>query len=185
MGLPEDVRERILLAVEETHQGNLQKVHALDQKFRSLYTSAAGLVNDAMETFRAFGKVTAALNIRQQFIVRKSGPFVRKATPPSRTGKQLKPGAKPVPAAAVSSAQAALKKKRSRGKGRKIQGLPPRPNPPPAPAPASDQWKTTSAPWEAPRYPAVDIREKQKRLQNTVSKSDLRNRLEERHHNTW
>ena len=31
----------------------------------------------------------------------------------------------------------------------------------------------------------MDIREKQKRLQNTVSKSDLRNRLEELHRSTW
>ena len=143
--LPEEVRRRILLTVEESHQENLRRVQVLDQRFRSLYTSATGLVNDAMETYRAFGKVTAALDIRQQLIVRKSGPFVRKATPPSGVGKRLKPGAKPVPAAAVSSAQGAQKKKRSQGKGRKIQGLPPHPNPPPAPAPASDQRKTVSA----------------------------------------
>ena len=62
--LPEDVRRRILLAVEETHQGNLQRVQALDQKFRGLYTSAASLVNDGMETIRWFGKVAAALDIR-------------------------------------------------------------------------------------------------------------------------
>ena len=53
--LSEDVRTRILLAVNENHEGNLLRVQALDQKFRSLYTSAAGLVNDSMETFRGYG----------------------------------------------------------------------------------------------------------------------------------
>ena len=48
--LPEDVRERIRFMVEESHQGNLRKVQALDQRFRSLYTSTTGLVNNAMET---------------------------------------------------------------------------------------------------------------------------------------
>merc|ERR1712114_149869 len=110
-----------------------------------------------MGTYRTFGKVTAALDIRQQLIVRKSGPFVRKATPAGGAGKRLKAGAKPVPTAAVSSAQGAQKKKRSQGKGRKAQGLPPHPKPPLAPAPTSDQRSTSSA----PRYPAEDMREKQ------------------------
>ena len=102
--MPEEVRRRILLSVEETHRENLRKVQVLDQRCRNLYTSAKGLVNDAMETYRMFGKVTATLDIRQQLIVRKSGPFVRKATPAGGAGKRLKAGAKPVPTAAVSSA---------------------------------------------------------------------------------
>ena len=110
--VPKDVRERIYLAVEESHQENLQRARAMDQKFHSLYTITEGLVNDSTEAVRGFGKVAAALDIRQQFIVRKSGPFV-KPTPPKAGGKQLKPGAKPVPKNAVSSAQNANKKQRS------------------------------------------------------------------------
>merc|ERR1712112_483889 len=104
----------------------------MDQKFRGHYNITEGLVNDSSEAIRGFGKVAAALDIRQQFIVRRSGLFV-KPTPPKASGKQLKPGAKPVPKNAVSSAQNVKKKQRSPGKGRKVQGLPAHPAPPPHP----------------------------------------------------
>ena len=52
-------------------------VQALYAKARSLYSSAAGLVNDGVETLRGFGKVQTALDIHLQSIVRKSGPFVK------------------------------------------------------------------------------------------------------------
>merc|ERR1712082_228480 len=108
--VPQDVREKIRLAVQESHKENLSRAQAMDLKFCGLYTITKGLVNNSSEAIRGFGKVAAALDIRQQFIVRKSGPFVR-PTPPMAGGKQLKPGA-PVPRNAVSSAQKAKKKQR-------------------------------------------------------------------------
>ena len=75
--IPMEVRERIHLAVEMSHQENVKRVKALDQKFRGLYTVASGLVNNSMEAVRGFGKVAAALDIRQQVIVRRSGPFIK------------------------------------------------------------------------------------------------------------
>ena len=76
-------------------------VQLSDSKAWTLYSSAAGLVNDRMETMRGFSKVQTALDIRLQYIVRKSGPFVKE---PNNIAK----------------------KKRSKGSGRKTQGLPPR-----------------------------------------------------------
>ena len=73
-----------------SHQENLKKVQALDQKIQGLYTTAASLVNDSSETMRGYGKVISALDIHQQVIVRKSGPFVKPTS--SKAGK-LKPGA--------------------------------------------------------------------------------------------
>ena len=67
----------ILVAVKESHAKNQQMVQLMDAKARSLYSSAAGLVNDGVETLRGFGKVQTALDICLQSIVRRSGPFVR------------------------------------------------------------------------------------------------------------
>ena len=115
------------------------------------------------------------MDIRQQFIVRKSGPLV-KPTPPKAGGKQLKLGAKPVPKNAVSSAQNARKKQRSRGKGRKAQGLPAHPAPPPHPPRAPTP---RSAPAQT-RYGSVDIRVKQGKLPPNTVQGDLRDHLERR-----
>ena len=41
------------------------------------YTVASGLVNDGVETLRGFGRVQTALDIHQQSILRKCGPFVK------------------------------------------------------------------------------------------------------------
>ena len=79
--VPRDVRERIHLAVQESHEENLSRARAMDQKFRGLYTITEGLVNNSSEAIRGFGKVAAALDIRQQFIIRKSGPFVKSIPP--------------------------------------------------------------------------------------------------------
>ena len=92
-------------------------VQLSDSKAWTLYSSAAGLVNDRMETMRGFSKVQTALDIRLQYIVRKSGPFVKE---PNNIAK----------------------KKRSKGSGRKTQGLPPR-NPLP---PVQHQAASTSGP---------------------------------------
>ena len=174
--VPQDVRERIRIMVDESHQENVQKVKALDDKFRGLYTITEGLVNNSSEAIRGFGKVAAALDIRQQLIVRRSGPFVKPA-PPKAGGKQLRPGAKPVPKHAVSSAQNAQKKKRSRGKGRKVQGLPAHPAPPPHPPRAPTP---RPAPAKA-RFQSTDIRVTQGLLPPNTIRGDLRDHLERRH----
>ena len=59
---PEDVKSSILLAVRESHARNCERVQNLDFITRSLYTTAAGLVNDGMEAIRGYGKVVTALN---------------------------------------------------------------------------------------------------------------------------
>ena len=113
-------------------------------------TMAAGLVNDGTEAIRGYGRLASALNVRQQAILRKSGPFVK----PTAAKGCSKPWDKPA-FNAMSSVAAAKKKARSRDKGKKIQGLPPHPAPlpvsfPPLPAPAKfpvlfrgvDIWKT-------------------------------------------
>ena len=126
--------------MEESHTRNCERVQNLDSIARSLYTTAIGLVNDSMEAIRGYGKVVAALDVRQQSILRKSGPFVK----PTTSKSSSKPGRDKTISYAMSSATSAAKKKRSRGKSRKIQGLLPHAAPPPfspsatsTPAPAA------------------------------------------------
>ena len=88
--IPEEVCKWVKLLVEMFHQKNLKKVKALDQKVQGLCTTAAGLVNYSSETMCGYGKVISALDIRQQVILRKHGPFVK---PTSSQGSKLKPGA--------------------------------------------------------------------------------------------
>ena len=108
-------------------------VNLLDSKIRSLYTAAAGLVNDGVETLRGFGKVQIALDMHQQSILRKSGPFVK----PSSSLTATKHSKDKAITCAMSSASNAAKKKRSKGSGRKTQGLPPCIPLPPVPQVAS------------------------------------------------
>ena len=87
----------------------------------------------------------SALDVWQQQILRKCGPFVRPTT-----SKASKPqGGKPTNA--VSSATGIDKKKRSRGIGRKSLGLPPHTAPPPF----KNHPSATSMP--APGTPSVCI----------------------------
>ena len=72
-----EMKVMILTAVKQSQANNQQMVQLLDTKARSLYSSAAGLVNDGVETLRGFGKVQMALDMHQQSILRKSGPFVK------------------------------------------------------------------------------------------------------------
>ena len=74
---PMDIKVRILAAARQSHANNQEMVQLLDSKIRSLYTAASGLVNDGVETLRGFGRVQTALNVHQQSILRKSGPFVK------------------------------------------------------------------------------------------------------------
>ena len=114
-------------------------VQLLDTKAKSLYSSAAGLLNDGVETLRGFGKVQMALDIRLQSIVRKSGPFVKEPRSSLAGVKLFKDKGT---TCAMSSANNIAKKKRSKGSGRKTQGLPPC-NPLP---PAQHQAASTSDP---------------------------------------
>ena len=49
--------------MEESHAENCRQVQALDSKFRSLYTTATGLVNDGTEAIRGYGRLASALNV--------------------------------------------------------------------------------------------------------------------------
>ena len=92
--VPEEVRQRVNLAVEIAHQENTKRVRALDQKVRSLYSTAASLANDTSEALAGYRRLISTLNVRQQvFLKRHSGSFVR----PTASPPKLKPGAKPVP----------------------------------------------------------------------------------------
>ena len=85
----------------------------IDSTVRNMYSIAADLVNDGMEVTRGYEKLVSALDVWQQQILRKCGPFVRPTT-----SKASKPqGGKPTNA--VSSATGMDKKKRSRCIGRK------------------------------------------------------------------
>ena len=117
-----EMKTMILVAVKESHAKNQQMVQLMDTKARSLYSSAAGLVNDGVETLRGFGKVQTALDIRLQSILRRSGPFVRDSCTSLAGVKLLKD--KGV-MCAFSSGNNVAKKKRSQGSRRKAQGPPP------------------------------------------------------------
>ena len=62
--VPNDIKDRVLIAARESHARNQEKVQNLDSKIRSLYTTASGLVNDWKETLCGYGKVLTALNVR-------------------------------------------------------------------------------------------------------------------------
>ena len=72
-----ELQTMILTAVKQSQANNQQMVQLWDSKARSLYSAAAGLVNDGVETLRGLGKVQRALDICQPSIMRKSGPFVK------------------------------------------------------------------------------------------------------------
>ena len=64
------IKERIIIAVNQSHDRNQMKVQFLDSTIRSLYVAASGLVNDRAETLRGYGLVHAVLDIRRQSIVK-------------------------------------------------------------------------------------------------------------------
>ena len=75
--LPQELRERILLKVEESHKANLERNKAMDEKFRALYSSTTGAINDFSEVVRGYGKVSTALDLCMQGIIRRSGPVIK------------------------------------------------------------------------------------------------------------
>ena len=99
--------------MEESHTLNCERLQALDYKCRSLYSSGVGLVNDGMEAIRGYGWLVSALNIWQQAILRKSGPFIEATTSKSSKPKNI------AISSAVSLTADAAKKKRSRDSSRK------------------------------------------------------------------
>ena len=78
--VPQEIKAKILVAVRQAHLKNLQRVQQWDSKVRSLYFAALGLVNDGVETLRGYGQIQTALDVCQQSILRRAGPFVK---PPS------------------------------------------------------------------------------------------------------
>ena len=84
----QEVQNRILTAVRQTHDNNLEKLQFWDSKVRSLYSAASGLVNDGVETLRGYGRIQTALDVCLQSIMRRAGPFYK---PPSSTSSS-KPG---------------------------------------------------------------------------------------------
>ena len=76
--------------MKKSHTRNCERVQNLDFITRSLYTTAAGLVNEVMEAIRGYGKVVEALDFQQQSILRKSGPFVKPTT--SKKQQQVRQG---------------------------------------------------------------------------------------------
>ena len=59
-----EMKVKILTAVKQSQTNNQQMVQLLDTKAKSLYSSAASLVNDGVETLRGYGKVQTALDVR-------------------------------------------------------------------------------------------------------------------------
>ena len=146
--VPQGIKDRVLIATRDSHTRNQEKVKLLGSKFKSLYTTASGLVNEGVDTLRGYGKVQTALDIHQQSILRKSGPFIK---PTSSKAAKSMPGKDKAITCAMSSASNTAKKRRSRGRGRLIKGLSPHVAPPPVSAPSA-----TSSPVPA-AHPAVFI----------------------------
>lgn len=61
--VPEDIRARVNLAVEESHAKNYRRVRAMNSKLWSLYTIAVSLVNNGTEAIRSYGRVAYALDV--------------------------------------------------------------------------------------------------------------------------
>lgn len=119
--VPQDIKNRVLMASRESHTSNQEKVQTLDSKIRSLYAAASGLVNNGLETLRGYGRVQTALNVHQQSIMRKRKPFVK----PSSSKAATKPAKDKAFTCAMSLAINTPKKRRSRGRGRLIKSLSP------------------------------------------------------------
>ena len=123
----QEVQNRILTAVRQTHDNNLEKMQLWDSKVRSLYSAASSLVNDRVETLRGYRRIQTALDVCLQSIMRRAGPFYK---PPSSTSTS-KPGKDKGSSCVVASTYKVDQKRRSKGKGRLIMGLSPHPTPPP------------------------------------------------------
>ena len=116
--VPQEIQAKILSAVRQAHLNNLQRVQQWDSKVRSLYTAASGLVNDGIESLRGYGQIQAALDVHQQSILRRAGPFVK---PTSSNSTEPKPGKDKSLTSTLSSTHNMERKRRSRGKGSKIR----------------------------------------------------------------
>ena len=87
-----------------------------------------GLFNDWVESLNCYERIQTALDICQQSIVRRVGPFVIST---SSNSTHLKLRKDKVSTCTLSSAHNMERKRRSRVKERKIRGLSPHPIPPP------------------------------------------------------
>ena len=72
-----EVKQRIVSTVNQSLAINRDRVQLLDSTISSLYLAASSLVNKGAETLRSFGQVYTVLDIWQQSIIRRAGPFVK------------------------------------------------------------------------------------------------------------
>ena len=77
------MKERIIIAVNQSHDINQMKVRALDPTIRSLYVAASGLVYEGAETLRGYDLVHVVLDIRTQSIIKNWRPFKPQTDPRS------------------------------------------------------------------------------------------------------
>ena len=61
--VPEEVRQRVLIAVDEAHEDNTAKVRALDAKIRTLTSAASCLVNHSAEAITGYSRLMSALDV--------------------------------------------------------------------------------------------------------------------------
>ena len=52
--VPEDIRSRVILAMEEVHTRNLERVQNLDFTVKEIYSIVVGLVNYGMEVMTSW-----------------------------------------------------------------------------------------------------------------------------------
>ena len=147
-----EVKQRILSAVNQSLANNRDKMQVLDSTIRSLYSAASGQVNDGAEILRGYGQVYTTLEVWQQSILRKAGPFVKLTSL-----AKAKPVLKDKPICARSLAISAPKKKRTRGKSRKNMSLPAHPLPPPLSPRAKKPKISTLVPVEPQAHKSVTI----------------------------
>ena len=107
-----EMKTMILTAFKQSQANTQQMVQPWDSKAKILYSAAAGLVNDGVETLRGIGKVQTALDICLQSIVRKSGHFVKEPCSSLAGVKLLKDKGT---TCAMSSAYNVARKNRSKG----------------------------------------------------------------------
>ena len=123
--LPDDIWLRITKAVKDSQDENARCVQAwssmLDGPFRSVYSVSVDLINGVIENLRAYGKLVGALDLRQQTLIRRSGPFLRLSSAQlcggNTNSKVKEKGALQGPLAKSTASQ--KKKVRNKGKSRK------------------------------------------------------------------
>ena len=78
--IPEDTKLQIAKAVQDTQDENTRRVQSwsstLDGQYMAVYSASADLINGATKNLRAYGKLMGALDLRQQTLISRSGPYL-------------------------------------------------------------------------------------------------------------